>query len=162
MTSARRVLIIGVNGWCSANWRSPAGIVSVGTKALLMKGSITRMSGVLLAVSTLFAARPIPTVSQVRENAMRISSPIAPSQPSRPASERNPSTNANAATITTAHPVLMTAPSTWPVSTATRAMFIVRNRAMIPVVMSVAVERAVPSATLVTVMSKMPGVMKTR
>ena len=93
---------------------------------------------------------------------MRISSAIAPSQPSSPASERKPSRNANAVTITTANAVLMTAPSTWPVSTETRAMSIVRNRAMIPVVMSVAVEIAVPSATLATVMIRMPGVMKTR
>ncbi len=33
---------------------------------------------------------------------------------------------------------------------------------MIPVVMSVAVAIAVPSATLATVMIRMPGVMKTR
>ena len=65
-------------------------------------------------------------------------------------------------TITTANPVLMTAPSTCPVSTDTRAMSIVRNRAMIPVVMSVAVEIAVPRATLATVMIRMPGTMKTR
>ena len=56
----------------------------------------------------------------------------------------------------------MTAPSTWPVSTDTRAMSMVRNRAMIPVVMSVAVEIAVPSATLATVMIRMPGAMYTR
>ena len=151
--------MIGVNGWCSANRRSPAGIASVGTKALLMNGRIIRNSGVLLAVSTLSAARPMPTVSQVSANAVRISSPIAPSQPSGPASERNPSRNTNAVTITTANAVLMTAPSTWPVSTDTRAMSIVRNRAMIPVVMSVAVEIAVPSATLATVMIRMPGAM---
>ena len=37
-----------------------------------------------------------------------------------------------------------------------------RNRAMIPVVMSVAAEIAVPSATLATVMIRIPGVMNTR
>src|SRR6185369_13473141 len=110
VTSARRELIIGVNGWYSANWRSPAGIASVGTKPLLMNGRIIRNSGVLLAVSTLSAASPRPTVSQVSENAIRTSNPITPSQPSGPAADRNPSPNANAVTITTANPVLRTAP----------------------------------------------------
>ena len=70
--------MIGVNGWCSAKRRSPVGIASVGTKALLMNGRIIRNIGVLLAVSTLSAARPIPTVSQVSENAVRISSAFVP------------------------------------------------------------------------------------
>ncbi len=52
---------------------------------------------------------------------------------------------------------MMTAPSTWPVGTDTKAMSLVRNRAMIPVVVSLAVEIAVPSATLATVMIRMPG-----
>ena len=38
-------------------------------------------------------------------------------------------------------------------------MSIVRNRAMIPPVMSMATEIAVPSATLATAMIRMPGVM---
>ena len=42
---ARRLSIIGVNGWCSAKWRSPAGIASVGTKPLLRNGSITGTAG---------------------------------------------------------------------------------------------------------------------
>ena len=37
-------------------------------------------------------------------------------------------------------------PSTWPVRTAPRAMAIVRNRSMMPSVMSIATDSAVPSA----------------
>ena len=47
-------------------------------------------------------------------------------------------------------------------STETLAMSMVRNRAMIPPVMSNATSIAVPSATLATAMIKMPGVMNTR
>ncbi len=63
---------------------------------------------------------------------------------------------------TTASIVFRTAPNTCPVSTETFAMSIVRNRAMIPPVMSNATSIAVPSATLATAMIKMPGVMNTR
>jgi hypothetical protein len=38
MSSTRTVSITGVNGWCSANSRSPAGIDPVGTKPLPMNG----------------------------------------------------------------------------------------------------------------------------
>ena len=48
----------GVKGWYSANWRSPGGMVAVGTKPLLRKGSKVSTMGVLLAVSTVLAARP--------------------------------------------------------------------------------------------------------
>jgi hypothetical protein len=41
-------------------------------------------------------------------------------------------------------------------------MSMVRNRAMIPPVMSRATSTAVPSATLATAMTRMPGVMNTR
>ena len=49
--------MMGVNGWCSANQRSPAGIESVGTKPLLRNGRSIRNIGVLLAVSTLFGGQ---------------------------------------------------------------------------------------------------------
>ena len=43
----------GVNGWCSANQRTPAGIESVGTNPLPRNGSSSRNIGRLLAMTTL-------------------------------------------------------------------------------------------------------------
>ena len=62
--------------------------------------------------------------------------------------------------MTTAMPsiVWIMLPSTCPVSTETRAMAIVRNRAMMPSVMSMATEIAVPWAAAATVISRIPGV----
>ena len=48
-------------------------------------------------------------------------------------------------------------PRTWPVSTEGRKMAIVRNRAMMPSVMSMATEIAVPWATLAMAMMMIPG-----
>ena len=53
--------------------------------------------------------------------------------------------------------VWMTLPMTWPVRTDVRAMAIVRKRSMIPSVMSMAIEIAVPWAAPATVTSRMPG-----
>ena len=52
----------------------------------------------------------------------------------------------------------MTLASTWPVSTLARAMAIVRNRSMMPPVMSMATTIAVPWTAAATVMSRIPGV----
>ncbi len=53
--------------------------------------------------------------------------------------------------------VWMTLPMTCPARTETRAIAIVRKRAMIPAVMSMATEIAVPCAAPATVMSRIPG-----
>ena len=84
----RRVSITGVNGWFSANHATPVGIESVGTKALETKGSSTRNIGLLLAVSTLPAARPRATHSQVSASASSARTASAPSQSAAPASGR--------------------------------------------------------------------------
>ena len=60
----------------------------MGTKPLLTNGSITRKIGVLLAVSTLSAASPIPTVSQVKATVIRTRSANAANQSPSPALER--------------------------------------------------------------------------
>ena len=69
----------GVNGWYSANQRTPAGIESVGTKPLPRNGS--RISGIgrLLAVSTLLADQPSATASQVSAKVISASRPSAAS-----------------------------------------------------------------------------------
>src|SRR5664279_6535443 len=79
VSSPRTVWVTGVKGWYSANWRSPAGRVAMGTNPLLRKGSRVRNMGVLLAVSTLFAARPRAAESQMSANANSTRIPIAAS-----------------------------------------------------------------------------------
>ncbi len=52
----------------------------------------------------------------------------------------------------------MRLPRTWPVNTAVRVMAMVRNRAMMPSVMSVHTFTAVAAAAAPAVMTMMPGV----
>ncbi len=60
-------------------------------------------------------------------------------------------------TSTRAISVWSTLPSTWPISTEAREIAMVRNRAMMPSVMSVATDTAVPSEVMLTVSRRMPG-----
>ena len=60
-------------------------------------------------------------------------------------------------TNTSANAVWIIAPSTCPVSIDGRKMAIVRNRAMMPSVMSIATPIEVPCATPAIVMSRTPG-----
>ena len=71
--------VTGVKGWYSANWRRPVGMVAVDTKPLPRNSSNNRIIGVLLAVSTLLAASPSATASQISAKANRASIPIAAS-----------------------------------------------------------------------------------
>ena len=66
-------------------------------------------------------------------------------------------TTATTNTIAVANIVWMTLPTTCPASTEARATAIVRKRAMIPAVMSIATEIAVPVAAPATVMIRIPG-----
>ena len=77
----RSVSMTGVNGWYSANQRSPAGIESVGTKPLPRNGSSIRNIGMLLAVSTLLLTMPSATDSQVSARVIRARTPTAASHP---------------------------------------------------------------------------------
>jgi hypothetical protein len=90
LSSPRTVSATGVNGWYSANWRRPIGMVAMDTKPLLRNSSSNRIIGVLLAVSTLFAANPSATASQISAKANRASIPIAASHSNGPALEWNP------------------------------------------------------------------------
>src|SRR5690242_15010736 len=149
--------MIGVNGWYSANWRSPAGIDAVGTNPLPRNGRNSSGIGALLADSTLLLDSPSATDSQVMANVTSRSSPAAPSQRSGPVSLRNPMSTATATTNARLTAVWMTLPHTWPVSTAARAMAMVRNRAMMPSAMSEATDTAVAVAVPAMVSSRMPG-----
>src|SRR5438034_10105805 len=73
----RRVSVIGVKGWYSANQRTPAGMESVGTKPLPRNGSSSRNIGRLLAVSTLLLTRPRATDSQMSAKLIIARTPIA-------------------------------------------------------------------------------------
>src|SRR6185437_16608381 len=101
-SSPRSVSVIGVNGWCSANQRRPAGIESVGTNPLPRNGSSNRNIGVLLAVSTLLLASPSATHSQASANATSTANPATASHSTAEASGRKPSASSTASTNTTA------------------------------------------------------------
>jgi hypothetical protein len=60
---------------------------------------------------------------------------------------------------TTAMPIIawMVLPSTWPASTAAREIAMVRNRAVMPSVMSIATVVAAPPAVPAIVINTMPG-----
>src|SRR6266511_985921 len=64
-SSPRSVSMTGVNGWYSANQRSPVGIESVGTNPLPRNGRNTSGMGRLLAASTVLVTMPSATHSQV-------------------------------------------------------------------------------------------------
>jgi hypothetical protein len=76
----RRVSVTGVKGWYLANCSSPVGRVATRTKPLPRNGRRVRNIGVLLAVSTLLAARPSAVASQIRAKAKSTSTPTAASQ----------------------------------------------------------------------------------
>jgi hypothetical protein len=153
----RNVSMKGVKGWCSANHRSAVGIDSVGTNPLPKNGRRTRNIGRLLADSTLCAAMPMATDSQMRAYPAIATRPAAPSSPTTPPSGRYPMASAAAITTTVATRVWIRLPMTWPVSTAAREMAMVRNRATMPSVMSMAIEMAVPWAAPAAVIMRMAG-----
>src|SRR6516164_10919051 len=156
----RTVSITGVNGWYSANQRIAAGIEDVSTKPLPRNARMISGVGALLADSTVLAARSRATDSQVRAKANRIRMAAAASQPVTLVVVRKPVSTATAVTAAMASTVWITAPPTWPASMLTRATGMVRNRATMPPVMSVATETAVEVVAATAVSARMPGVMK--
>src|SRR3984893_4690906 len=156
----RAVLITGVNGWYSANQRIAVGIECVSTKPLPRNGRMMSGVGALLADSTVLAARPRATDSQVRAKANRIRMAAAASQFVTLVVARKPVSSAIAVTAAMPSTVWIIAPPTWPASMLTRAIGMVRNRAMMPPVMSLAMETAVAVVAATAVRARMPGVMK--
>ena len=158
VSSPRSVSMIGVNGWYSANQRSPVGIESAGTKPLPRNGRNTSGMGRLLAASTLLVTRPSATESQVSANATTASTTERGQPLDRTGVRPEPDGSADTPSTTTdADQRLTTLPTTCPVRTDDRAIAMVRNRAMIPSVMSIATEMAVPWAADAAVISRMPG-----
>ena len=75
---------------------------------------------------------------------------------------RNPMSRATPVTTARLSMVWVMLPPTCPVSTEGRKMAMVRNRAMMPSVMSMATEIAVPMAPMATPISRIPGTTKSR
>ena len=150
----------GVNGWYSAiGWNQP-GIASTGTKALERSGSRISGSALLLAASAFGLTRPMPTAIQVSARAKSTSSPNAASHSRAVASvDRKPMATATAPTRTTLAIDCSTLPTTCPMSTEPRWIAIVRKRAMMPSVMSLETDTAVPTTVPPMVISRMPGTM---
>ena len=130
----------------------------MGTNPLPRNGSRSSGIGRLLAASTLLVTRPSATDSQISANVSSASRPIAPSQSSTPAVGLKPSASATPMTTAIATSVWIRLPTTWPVRTETRAIAIVRKRAMMPSVMSMATEIATAWAAPATASTRIPGV----
>src|SRR5688572_33472587 len=94
VSSPRRVSMIGVKGWYSANCRTPAPIVSAGEIALLRNGSMISGTVTNPADSGVLAANPRATVIQLVEKETSTRNPIAPSHSGKLAFGRNPIANA--------------------------------------------------------------------
>ena len=123
--------MIGVNGWCSANHASPAGIESVGTKPLERNGSRIRGIGALLAASTL--PRPGPARRTARSGPSPSGGAARGAEPSRRGRHRRGAErDGEGEHGDDGRRRLTTAASPWPVSGADRAIGMVRNRSMIP------------------------------
>ncbi|GAA3259030.1 hypothetical protein GCM10010532_110240 [Dactylosporangium siamense] len=99
--------------------------------------------GRLLAPATVFATRPIATASHTRASVVAARTPAAASHSIAVASGRKPTSTATARTTASWNRVCSTLPSTCPVRTDMRAIAMVRNRAMMPSVMSIATAIAV-------------------
>jgi hypothetical protein len=88
------------------------------------------------ADSTVFAARPMATVSQLTENPSKTMRPIAASHSRRLACGRNPIAKPTPTMTALAIRPRTVVATTWPVSTAPRETSMALNRLMMPFVMS--------------------------
>ncbi len=161
VSSARRLSVTGVNGWCAVNQRTPTGIEPAGTNALDRNGSRNWTGRVEpLAPATVLAPRPRATDSQASAKANARTMPTAASQSAADARGRKPTASATPVSTVAATSARSTLPPTCPVSTAPRAIGMVRNRSMMPPVMSVHTVIAVVPEPAATVIIKMPGTRK--
>src|SRR5712692_494084 len=113
VSSARRLSTTGVNGWCAANQRTPAGIESAGTNVLDRNGSRNWIGRVKpFAPATLLATSPRAADSQAnaKENATTI--PATANQSATEAFGRKPTSNATPATTLVVTSVRRTLPPT--------------------------------------------------
>src|SRR5262245_15596759 len=129
---SRIALTIEVTGWLSANARTGAGMVAVGTKAELMNGR--KMSGYenALAPSTDFAVRPGITAIQVSTRVKRTSMPATASHAITLAPVRKPMSSATPTTTTSEIRLATTDVSTCAHSTEDRAIGMDWNRSKMP------------------------------
>ena len=111
----------------------------------------------MLAVSTDLLCIPIATASQVIAKAMSAIMPRATAHSIGVAVGRNPTSRPTPSTSTTAMIAWTVLPITCPASTAAREIAMVRNRAVMPSVMSIETVVEVPPAVPAMVISRMPG-----
>lgn len=115
-------------------------------------------SALLLAASAFGLAIPMPTAIQVNATATSASSPNAASHSRAVAPvDLNPMATATAPTRTTLMSAWRTLPTTCPMSREPRWIAIERKRAMMPSVMSMETDTAVPVGVAPMVISRMPG-----
>jgi hypothetical protein len=133
----------GVNGWFSANHRTPAGIDSGRANVLLMNGRNWMISDSELDPAGVFATSPSGTDIQLTAVASRATSPATATHSGRLAADRNPMRNAIPNTSVVLIMIFRTLPATWPVSTEPREIAIDRSRAIMPVCMSVVTPTAI-------------------
>ena len=149
--------MVGVIGWLSAIARSAAGIVSVGTKALLRYGRKSTKNVKPLAASALLASRPRQTDSQEIASTQTRSTPAVAIHSTGPAVGRNPVRYATPTTRTVANALRTTLATTCPVSTAELRIGSDRKRSIIPSVMSEATSTAVVDAPKPVQSRMIPG-----
>lgn len=118
--------------------------------------------GLLLADSTVLEISPKPADSQVTAKATAVSSPAAASHSRGVAPERKPRARATPTTRTAQAMVWTTLPRTCPVMNEARVMSMVRNRLMMPSVMSEQMAIEVDIDPAATPMMITPGVRYSR
>ena len=153
----RRVSMIGVKGWFSANQRRPSGIVCVGTNPLPRNSRSMRNIGRLLAVSTLRVDMPSATESQETASAVSASIPAAATHATGPVVGRNPMSRRHSPRRRRWPGPSGCAAHDMAGRTEAREITIVRKRATMPSVMSMAVEIAVPLARADHGQHQVPG-----
>src|SRR5579864_2775785 len=154
---SRIELTMDVTGWCSANHRTGAGIVFVGTKAELMNGR--KMSGYAnaLAPSTDVAVSPGITAIHVSARVNTITIPATASHASGPAPDRKPMRRATSTTTTTEIRLATTEVIACAHSTDAREIGMDWNLSKMPLFTSRNSRNAVYEMPEAIVMSRMPG-----
>ena len=152
----RTVWVTGVKGWYSAKWRSPAGHGGGGDESAAEEGQQGEEHGRVAGGLDALGGQAECGGSQIRATAKSRTSPAAASHGE--GAGGGPETDARAtATTRRARQGLQQAADDVAGEHGARAMDMVRKRSMMPWVMSVATEMAVPRAAEATVMIRMPG-----
>lgn len=132
-------------------------MVEVGTIPDPTSGSTISGNGPLLAEATVLAARPKARPRHARLTVMNASSPAAPSHSAGPALERKPSPKAIPMTTAMLTRVCSALATMRAMRMEGRKIAIVRNRSMMPAVMSTLAWVEMPISPAAAVMMISPG-----